>query len=125
MKKIGLLILTCVLIVSLSAQDQAPQNTQKGEKKEFKKGERPMMTPQLRAEKMAKDLELTDVEKAKVQELFENQNLKGKERDVELAKILGSEKYQKFEALRAERKAKSEGKNSAEGKKADKKASGE
>ena len=127
MKKTGLLILACVFIVSMSglAQEQAPQHMRKGEKKEFKEGEKPMMTPQQRAEKMAKELSLTDVEKAKVQALFEKEDLNRKNNqadaqkkrdelktkfekerkahDAELESIIGKDKFQKLVTMRQEK----------------------
>lgn len=114
--------------VAILAQDQAPVNDWKGEKKEFKKGERPMMTPEKRAEKLAKALDLNNSQKADVLSLFEKQDAKRhqqmeriekmrnemKERfeaerkmnDEALAKIIGHEKFEKFQTMRAERQEK-------------------
>jgi hypothetical protein len=99
------------------AQAQAPEHS--------RNGERPMMTPQIRAERMAKELNLTDAEKSKVQALFEKENADRKSNQAEVQKtkeelktdfekqrkannaelenIIGKEKYQKYVNLRQER----------------------
>jgi len=84
-----------------------------------------MVTPEKRAEKMALALGLNDSQKTDLKALFEKQDAKRhqamenakkmrdemkakieserKANDQELAKILGQEKFQKFEVMRAER----------------------
>lgn len=57
------------------------------------------ITPEKRAEYMAKQLELSDVEKAKVQALFEKQDAKIKQQ-MEEVKKLKEEQKAKFEANR-------------------------
>lgn len=113
--------------VSVFAQDPTtpPQDHHKGGKKEFKQGERPMATPEKRSERMAKQLGLNDSQKAQVQALFEKQDAKHHEQmekgekmrnemkskfeaerkanEDELIKIIGQEKFQKFQVMRAER----------------------
>jgi len=127
MKKYGMLALATIFMFSLSvmAQDPAPHQDHHGEKKEFKKGETPMISPEKRAERMAKELELTDAQKAQVQALFEKQETKRhqemekaekmraemkakfenerKTNNEELTKIIGQEKFQKLQAKRTER----------------------
>lgn len=138
MKKYGMFVLALAFIFSLavSAQDQMPPQGENGPKKEFRQGNRPPATPQMRAERMAKQLSLTDAEKASVQALFEKQEAnrekkkaeiqKTKEemktqfeadrkaQDAELEKIIGTEKFKKFEVARAERmeRMKQRGENS-------------
>jgi len=87
--------------------------------------ERKTVTPEKRAEFMAKQLELTDAEKAKVQALFEKQEVKAKQRQeemkkmreehrakmdversvnqAELIKIIGKEKFQEMQSQRIAR----------------------
>lgn len=127
MKKYGMLALATIFMFSLSvlAQDPAPHQDHHGEKKEFKKGEMSMISPEKRAERMAKELELTDAQKTQVQALFEKQEAKRhqemekaekmraemkakfenerKANDEELTKIIGQEKFQKLQAKRTER----------------------
>jgi hypothetical protein len=91
----------------------------------MKHGQPLMLSPQERSEKMAKDLGLSADEKVKVQALFEKQDVKRKEQmeksekmkaemkakfeaerkanDEELTKIIGQEKFQKFQIMRAEK----------------------
>jgi len=109
------------------AQDPAPQGPNGG-KREFKQGERPMMSPEKRAEMLAKQLNLTAAEKTKVQALYQKQDAdrlkkkaevkktrdemkaqfdaERKANDEELAKIIGAEKFQKLQAARAEHQQK-------------------
>lgn len=130
MKKYGILALAFVFILSLavSAQDQMPPQKSEGHKKEFKQRERTKLSAQKRAGYLAVDMELTDVQRAKVQALFEKQDKTREERqaeikkmreqqmakveaehkanDVEMEKILGTEKFQQFKAKQAERQQK-------------------
>ena len=126
MKKYGLLVLASLFMISvaITAQDQTRPQGRKAENKELKQGERTQMTPQTKAERMAKELGLTDSERKKVQALFERQEVKRvqhqaeidkqkarfrekfeaerKAQDAELEKIIGKEKFQKMETKRAQ-----------------------
>ena len=129
MKKYAMLVLasTFMFNVATSAQDQTPPQGRKGEKKEFKEVDH-QVSPEIRAEKMATKLGLTDAQKLKIQVLFEKQDAKRnqhqseikklreehiakfeterKMQDVELEKIIGKDKFQKLENERIERKNK-------------------
>ena len=122
-----MLAIATIFMFSLAvmAQDQTPAQGQSGSKREFNQSDRPHATPQMRAEHLAKQLNLTDEQKEKVQALFEKQDanrLKNraevkrtkeemkahfdaerKTNDEELAKIIGQEKFDKFQTMRAER----------------------
>ena len=65
MKKYAKLVLASVFLFSMSvmAQDQTPPAVKTTGQKEARQGQRQQMSPQLRAENMAKELSLTDVEK--------------------------------------------------------------
>ena len=130
MKKYAMLVLASTILfsVAVSGQEQTPPPGRKGERKEFKQAVRPQVSPEKRAVKMAKELELTDAQKAKVQALFEKQEAtrvkhqseviklreehmakfeaERKAQDAELIKIIGQDKFQKLESERAEHKAK-------------------
>ncbi|MEI6555082.1 MAG: hypothetical protein WCL70_05810 [Paludibacter sp.] len=127
MKKYGMLVLAMAFMFSLvvSAQDPTPPQGERGPRKEFRKGDKPMVSPEKRAEKMAQELSLSAAEKAKVQALFEKQDAKRKEQmekgekmkaemktkfdaerkanDEELTKIIGPEKFKKLQDMRAEK----------------------
>ena len=135
MKKYGMLVLAVSFIFSMAvmAQDQMPQRGQGGARPEMRQGNRQMATPQIRAERLAKELSLTDAEKTQVQALYEKQDAerqklqadgqKSREEmktqfdaqrklmDENLEKIIGAEKMQKYQTLRAER-MKQRGENS-------------
>jgi len=122
MKKYVMLTLAAILSLGIStiAQDQQGGNRQGREG-----GQRMQFTPKDRAERLATQLELTDVEKAKVLEMYEKQDAERekirkenpdanidrraqyeeqrKAEDVELEKILSKEKFAKHLANRAER----------------------
>lgn len=130
MKKKAMLALATVFMMSLSVMAQDPNQNPTPEKSmdkgkhEMKRDHKQMITPEKRAEKLAKDLELTADQKAKVQSLFEKQDAKRKEQmvkeestkkemrakfeserkanDEELTKILGPEKFQKLQSMRAD-----------------------
>jgi len=127
MKKYAMLALATAIMfsVTVSSQNQTPPPPgRKAEMKEFKQGERPQVTPEKRAERMAKELGLSDAEKVKVQALFEKQDAKRdqhqaavkkvrdeqkaqfeterKVQDAELEKIIGTEKFQQLEKKRTE-----------------------
>lgn len=131
MKKYGMLVLASVFMFSLavSAQDQpTPPPAKAGHRKEFKQPERPKLSAQKLAGYLAVDLELTDAQRAKVQALFEKQDKVREERmtemkkmheqemakvkaereanEAEMEKILGTEKFQQFKAIQAERQHK-------------------
>lgn len=128
MKKYGVVLLMAVFAISMSVSAQqrvAPRGERGGQHQQMREKVATHVTPQARAERMAKELELTDVEKAKVQELFEKQDAKRvkhqadvdkkrgefkekfeaerKTQDAELEKIIGKEKFQKHETMRIER----------------------
>lgn len=124
MKRYVMLALVALFTLSLSLQAQdRPQ-----------RGQFQMATAKERAERMAKQLELNDAEKAKVQALFEKQDKKREEMraeiqkireekkeangdlrakfeeerkasDAELESIIGKEKFEKYQKARAEREA--------------------
>lgn len=125
MKKHGFFILALGLMLSMgiSAQDQAPQGNNNGQGQEMRDKMRQQMTPQLRAERMAKQLSLTDEEKAKIQAYYEKQDAERekmraagtklsreemrtkmeeqrKAEEAEMQKILSPEKFQKFKDMR-------------------------
>jgi len=130
MKKYAMLALAAMFMMSVAtvAQEQAPSKDWKEGKRELKKGDKPMITPEKRAEKLAKTLDLNAAQKADVQALFEKQDAKRhqemekfekmraemkakfeaerKANDEALAKIIGQEKFQKFQTIRAERQDK-------------------
>ena len=127
MKKYVILTLALVFVFNLTttAQEQVPGKGEKGPRKEFRGGGKPEITPEMRANKMAKQLSLTDAEKAKVKALFEAQEANRvkmetevkkthkemkaqfeadrKAQDAELEKIIGAEKFQKLQADRVKR----------------------
>ena len=123
MKKHGMFLMAIGIMfcMAVSAQDQGSQNDNRPPRQEM----RQQQTPQVRAERLAKQLGLTDDEKTKVQALFEKQNAdrekmrsegtnltreqmrtkmdemrKGEE--TEMQKILTPEKFAKYQDLRKE-----------------------
>ncbi len=130
MKKYAFLVLASLFMfsVALSAQEQVRLDgmkmmTQKGEiRAQHHQG---MITPQMRADKMAKELSLSDAEKAKVKGLIEKQDanrikmaddvykmkqeLKAKfeaqrkTNESDLQTIIGKDKFQKLITLRTEK----------------------
>ena len=137
MKKHAILVLSFGLLLSasVSAQEQVPTTEKRAEKKEFKQGERPQVSAEKRAVKMAKDLSLTDVEKANVQTLLEKQDIESakfrsevskesedfkpkfkefrKKQDAELKAVIGDEKFQKLQDIRAEQRKMRQGNEDA------------
>lgn len=150
MKRYAMVLLASAFVFSLavSAQDQTPGQPQegkrpgfeqnqmppqsgKGHQKVFKQAEKPKLSAQKRAGYLAVDLELTDVQRAKVQALFEKQEkaresrlaemkkmdeqeiakveAERKANDAEMEKILGAEKFKQFKATQTERQQKLEG----------------
>jgi Spy/CpxP family protein refolding chaperone len=123
MKKHGMFLMAIGMMfcMAVSAQDQSSQTDNRPPRQEM----RQQQTPQVRAERLAKQLGLTDDEKTKVQALFEKQNAdrekmrsegtnltreqmrtkmdemrKGEE--TEMQKILTPEKFTKYQELRKE-----------------------
>lgn len=101
MRKYVLLVLAAAFTLSTAivAQGQGQPRHKKGDKKEMRQEVKEKITPEKRAEYMAKQLELSDVEKAKVQALFEKQDAKIKQQ-MEEVKKLKEEQKAKFEANR-------------------------
>jgi hypothetical protein len=116
-------VFMCNMIVNGQDQQKAPKKEKN--KKEFKENERPLPSAQQRTDRMAKELSLTDEEKAKVQALFEKRDARvknheaeiqkmreeqkekfeaeRKDQDAELEKIIGKEKFQQLEKTRTAR----------------------
>ena len=150
MKRYAIVLLASAFVFSLavSAQDQTQGQPQEGKQsgfeqnqmppqsgkrhhKAFKQAEKPKLSAQKRAGYLAVDLELTDVQRAKVQALFEKQEkaresrlaemkkiheqeiakveAEKKANDAEMEKILGAEKFKQFKAAQTERQQKLEG----------------
>lgn len=128
MKKYGMLVLAFAFILSfaVSAQEQLPQGGERAPRPEMRQGgNRMQVTPQMRAENLAKQLDLTADQKSQVQALYEKQNAERekkmadakasggdfrskfeaerKAQDDDLAKIIGQEKMKKLQDMRAER----------------------
>lgn len=130
MKKYGMLVIAAIFMVcsSAMAQGQTPSQMKNGGQNEMRQGPRQQVSAQQRAENMAKDLSLTDAEKAKVQEVFEKNDViftkfrsevsrdspdfreKFKAlrdaQDAELVKVIGKEKFQTWQTMQAERRQK-------------------
>lgn len=128
MKKYAKLVLASVFIFSMSAmaQEQTPSAVRPGILKE--QGQRQQVSAQMRAENMAKELKLTDAEKAKVQEVFEkndvlftkfrsevkrdNPDFREKfkalrdAQDADLEKAIGKDKLDAWKKIQAERRQK-------------------
>lgn len=122
MRKYEMIAMATIFMLStaLVAQPQ-PKRMNDGVNK-FRQGEKQMITPEKRAETLAKKLELSDVEKVEVQALFEEQEAKNKQRmeeiqkmreerkarfeaekiaqEADLIKIIGNEKFQKLQSMR-------------------------
>ncbi len=117
MKKFLLLALAAIFTFSITAQN--PQRPREGNNEQ-----RRQFTPEMRAERLAEQLELTAEQKAQVTELYKksaekrennrNSDLSPEDRraqfdadrkaeDVELEKIIGKEKMEKHLKQRAER----------------------
>ncbi len=127
MKKNVMLTLVLVLLGTITLSAQRPQRPEGGA---------PRMTAENRAERMAKELDLTDKQKAEIQALFEKQDAKREEQraeakkektskreafeaerkaqDAELEKIIGKEKFELLKQKRAEQRKKSERKGRPE-----------
>jgi len=128
MKKYAKLILASVFLFSMTAmaQELTPPPAPAGGQNEMRQGPRQQMSAQLRADNMAKALSLTDAEKAKVQEVYEkndviftkfrsevkrdNPDFREKfkalrdAQDADLINAIGKEKFEKWQKLQAERR---------------------
>ena len=76
MKKYGMLAIAAIFMFSMAimAQDPTPPQGQNGPRREFNQNGRTQATPQVRAERLAKQLSLTDDQKAQVQAMYEKQD---------------------------------------------------
>jgi Spy/CpxP family protein refolding chaperone len=119
MKKYAMLLLAAAFMFSVAvvAQDQTTSTAKKVDTKEVKTPEQKKALNEKRVSKMAKELSLTDAEKTQVLGVFENENLKGKAKDAEIKKIIGDEKYEKYQAMKASMKGKKDGTTSTTEKK--------
>jgi Spy/CpxP family protein refolding chaperone len=130
MKKYAKLVLALLFIFSLTAiaQDQTPPPPNPAGQSGMRQGPRQQLSAQVRAENMAKELNLTDAEKTKVQEVYEKNDViftkfrtevsrespdfreKFKAlrdaQDADLIKVIGQEKFATWQKLQAERRAK-------------------
>jgi Spy/CpxP family protein refolding chaperone len=130
MKKIAKLVLASLFIFCMTAiaQEQTTPPANPAGQSGMRQGQRQQLSAQVRAENMAKDLSLTDAEKAQVQEVYEkNDVLFTKFRsevtrdspdfrekfkalrdaqDADLIKVIGQEKFATWQKLQAERRAK-------------------
>jgi len=124
------LVLASLFMFSMTAmaQEQTVQPEIKAVPNEMRQGPRQQLSAQVRAENMAKDLSLNDVEKAKIQVLYEkHDSIFNKFRsevsrespdfrekfkvlrdaqDAELESIIGKEKFQTWQTMRADRRQK-------------------
>ena len=120
MKKVFFSMLIALFVFGMTAEAQ-----NNGGSQQRQGANREKMTPQKRAEQMAKQLDLTAQQTQKVQKLFEEQDAKRKERtsdssvsredrrsamekerkdfDEKLEKIIGKEKMEKYKKARTER----------------------
>ncbi|ADQ79668.1 hypothetical protein Palpr_1522 [Paludibacter propionicigenes WB4] len=127
MKKYAMVVMTTMLMVGFTtmAQNRPPVKNMRGERTELKTQKREMATPEKRAERLAKELELNSTQTSDLKVFFEKQDAKRHEEmenlkklraemkakkeaerktdDAALAKILGPEKFHQFELKRAER----------------------
>jgi periplasmic protein CpxP/Spy len=126
MKKYAKLILASVFLFSMTAMAQELTPPPPGGQNEMGQGPRKQMSAQLRADNMAKAVSLTDAEKAKVQEVYEKNDViftkfrsevkrddpafreKFKAlrdaQDADLMNAIGKEKFDKWQKLQAERR---------------------
>ncbi len=125
MKKIVLYLFATLITMNLTLVAQNQERQRQG-------GDRPQVDPKSRAEKLAKDLELSDEQKLKVTALYEEQqktmaevrdkfkdDQEGRRKemqtlrkkwDQDLEVIIGKEKFEKMKAMQAEMmKKRSEG----------------
>jgi len=128
MKQFAKLFLAALFLFSMSAmaQEQTPPVANPTGQSGMNHGPRQQLSAQVRAENMAKDLALTDVEKTKVQEVFEKNDViftkfrtevsrdspdfreKFKAlrdaQNADLIKVIGQEKFDTYQKLQAERR---------------------
>jgi len=128
MKKYAKLFLAALFLFSMSAmaQEQTPPVVNPTGQNGQNHGPRQQLSAQVRAENMAKDLTLTDIEKTKVQEVFEKNDViftkfrsevsrdspdfreKFKAlrdaQNADLVKVIGQEKFDTYQKLQAERR---------------------
>ena len=122
-----MLVLTSVFMFSMviMAQEQTPNQVNK---REFRQGDRQRLTPEMRTERLTKDVTLSDEQKVKVQAMYQKQDSTFTKfraevkrdspdfrekmktlrdaQDAELESIIGTEKFQKQKQLRADRQQK-------------------
>lgn len=127
MRKLAMLVVATAFMfgITLNAQNQNGPNRQNCSRSEFKKNHNQMATPQMRADRLAKELELNETETAKVKALIEKQDAarikdmdemqkvrkefrakaekQKNANEAELEKIIGKEKFEKMLAKRTER----------------------
>lgn len=125
MKKNAIILLVSVLSIGLALPAEAQSRREAGSPRRSEVRQNKKVNPQTRAEYMAKQLQLADAEKAKLQALFEKQEAKAirhreemkKMREehraameaervaqkAELIKIIGNDKYQQLQELRIQR----------------------
>jgi len=129
----GLLVTVFLLGMTFTVEAQVRQERRQGDKVEMRQGvrgdmhqgEHKMISPEKRAEQMAKQLNLSDAERIKLQALFEKQEarvklhreemkkkmeenrakmeVERKANETELVKIIGAEKFQELQRQRIAR----------------------
>lgn len=134
MKKNVYLVMCMMLVLTFTLSAQQPRmnkaRTPQNSERKMDRRHGGMVTPQMRADKMATLLELSNAEKLKLKELFEKEDANKvkrmdeiqkmkkemkakvanemKAQDAELEKIIGKEKFQKLVEKRAEMKKRAE-----------------
>lgn len=127
MKKNLILMVGALFLISVAshAQNQKNVSDKEGTKKEMRQNAPQRMSAENRAEYWAKELNLTNEEKGKITELFKKQDEtrmqqradmqksreerqafmenQRKANDAEMEKIIGKEKFQKYDSIRSER----------------------
>ncbi len=127
MKKSLILMVGALFLISVAGQAQNQKNVsdKEGTKKEMRQNAPQRMSAESRAEYWAKELNLTNEEKAKITELFKKQDearmqqradmqksreerqafmeSQRKANDAEMEKIIGKEKFQKYDSIRTAR----------------------
>jgi len=127
MKKILILMVSALFLISVAghAQNQKNVSDKEGKKSEMRQNAPQRMSAESRAEYWAKELNLTNEEKAKIAELFKKQDeirmqhqaemqksrdehrafmeSQRKANDAEMEKIIGKEKFQKYDSIRMAR----------------------
>lgn len=114
-----------LISVASHAQNQKNVSDKEGTKKEMRQNAPQRMSAENRAEYWAKELNLTNEEKGKITELFKKQDetrmqqrsdmqksreerqafmeSQRKSNDAEMERIIGKEKFQKYDSIRSER----------------------